>query len=326
MKKTTPESDKDLSEILRIVKGEGPFLIASHRNPDGDSLGSALALLRWFGESHKQASAVCVDEIPESYRFLASPSPFLSECPANLTDTFAIVLDTSDLGRVGPPADTLSKARSIINIDHHPDNTGFGSVNWVDPSASSAALLVYEMLREAGGGIDAEIASCLYVGILADTGGFTFGNTDARTLQAASELVRMGAEPGVLARQVYGEQSLERFRLLGLVLASTELALDGAVAVMCVTEEMRSATGACDDITELASYGRHIRGVRIALLLREENQNVRVSLRSDGTVDVNEIARTLGGGGHRAASGVTLPGPTSSARERLLSAVSRFLA
>ncbi|MCK4408651.1 MAG: bifunctional oligoribonuclease/PAP phosphatase NrnA, partial [Candidatus Eisenbacteria sp.] len=191
--------------------------------------------------------------------------------------------------------------------------------------ASSVALIIYELLADTGE-LSAAISSLLYVGAMTDTGGFRFGNTDARTLRVAADLVVLGASPAGLANAVYGEQPLGRLRLLGMVLSTTETELDGQVAVSVLTERMKSDTGSTgEDIEGMASFGRLVRGVEVALLLREENGRIRASLRSKGAVDVNAVASRLGGGGHKAASGVLLDGPIESARERLLKAVAETM-
>jgi phosphoesterase RecJ-like protein len=220
----------------------------------------------------------------------------------------------------------LERASLVVNIDHHPDNTGYGDVNFVDPSASSVALIIYELLADTGE-LSAAISSLLYIGVMTDTGGFRFGNTDARTLRVAAALVILGANPAGLANAVYGEQPLGRLRLLGLVLSTTETEFDGKVAVSVMTERMKSETGSTgEDIEGIASVGRRVRGVEVALLLREEDGRIRASLRSKGAVDVNAVARRLGGGGHKAAAGVLLDGPIESARERLLEAIGETMA
>jgi phosphoesterase RecJ-like protein len=162
---------------------------------------------------------------------------------------------------------------------------------------------------------------------MADTGCFRFTNTDARTLAVCADLAGRGADPSRIATAVYGEQPKERLKLLGLILSRIETSPDGRVALLVLTDEMRAAAGDSGEAIEsIASYGRLIRGVEVAVLLREEGEGVRASLRSAGAVDVNEVARRLGGGGHRAASGAMLDGETiGSARARVLSAVSATL-
>jgi len=313
-------------KILEALEGPGPFLVASHRGPDGDALGSALALKLWLEGRGRRVEVVNADGVPEPFGFLPSADSVLLEPPPDLLGCTVFILDTPVVSRAALPEGVLERASLVVNIDHHPDNTSYGDVNFVDSSASSVALIIYELLADTGR-LSAGIASLLYAGAMTDTGGFRFGNTDARTLRAAAELVTLGANPAALANAVYGEQSLGRLRLLGLVLSTTETELDGKVAVSIMTERMKSDTGSTgEDIEGIASVGRLLRGVEVALLLREEDGHIRASLRSKGAIDVNAVARRLGGGGHKAAAGVMLDGPIESARERLLEAVGETMA
>jgi phosphoesterase RecJ-like protein len=312
--------------VLRELLGSAPeSLITFHKRPDGDALGSALGLRLWLEERGATTRVVSADGVPDPYGFLPSADTVLVEEPPSLRADTVFVLDTPEPGRAAISEEALSGARRVVNIDHHPGNAGYGDVNLVDPTASSVALLVYELLADLGG-IGVDTASALYVGVMTDTGGFRFGNTDARTLNAAAALVDLGASPAGLANSVYGEQPLGRLRLLGLVLSSTETALGGKVAVSLLTEDMKRETGSTgEDIEGIASFGRLVGGVEVALLLREEGESVRASLRSKGRVDVNAVARRLGGGGHASAAGVALEGPLEAARERLISAVAETL-
>jgi len=300
-------------------------VLAAHRKPDGDALGSMLALARWIEGRGGRATVVCPDGVPDPYGFLPGAELVAREFPADPSGAGLVVLDTPLMARTGAPAEIFEQTSPVINIDHHPGNEEFGDANLVDTSASSAALLVYEILEPLGG-LTAEIASLLYAGVFTDTGGFRFGNTDARTLGTAAKLVDLGADPALTARMIYGEQPLGQLRLLGLVLASAETILDGRVAVLTMTDAMRRETGSTgDEIEGLASYGRLVEGSQVAALLRELNGAVRVSLRSAGPVDVNAVAASLGGGGHRAAAGVVMDGSLAEVRERLAEAVAAFL-
>lgn len=316
--KTTAESRR---KILEATEGPGPFLIAFHRRPDGDALGSGLALKLWLEARGRRVEVVNSDGVPNPFGFLPSADRVLLETPSDLIGCTAFVLDTPLASRVAIAEGVLTRAALVVNIDHHPDNAHYGDVNLVDSSASSVALIIYELLAGTDR-LSAAISSLLYVGAMTDTGGFRFGNTDARTLRAAAELVALGASPSGLANAVYGEQPLGSLRLLGMVLSTTVTELDGKVAVSVMTERMKRDAGSTgEDIEGIASVGRLVAGVEVALLLREEGGRVRASLRSKGAIDVNDIARRLGGGGHKAAAGVLLDGPIESARERVLEAV-----
>ncbi|MBN2565071.1 MAG: bifunctional oligoribonuclease/PAP phosphatase NrnA [Candidatus Eisenbacteria bacterium] len=324
----TAEAHTAAAEAL---SGSGPFVITSHRRPDGDALGSSLALLQWLRARGAQAVCVNSDGVPEPYPFLPLSDQVLRNVPDGLTARTAIVVDTPDVARAAIEDGVLDQADTVVNIDHHPDNACFGNINLVDVSASSAALLVWELLaglpHPAGSPLHPGIAAALYVGTMTDTGCFRFRNTDARTMKACAEMVALGAEPSGLATAVYGEQPAGRLRLLGLIIAGIETVFDGRVALSTLTDEMRRLAGDSGEAIEgIASYGRLIRGVEVSVLLREEKGGIRASLRSAGSVDVNDVARRLGGGGHKAASGVMLSGDTiQTARGRILAAVKATL-
>jgi phosphoesterase RecJ-like protein len=310
--------------ILRALDAPGPFLITGHVRPDGDFLGTALALALWLRARGEGATVVSCEGVPEPYGFLPGADTVSTEFPHDPGARIAIIVDTPLPERTGAPPGYFEGGRGLINIDHHPDNPGFGDATFVDPSASSSAVLAFEILQAAAAPIDAAIASALYVGIMTDTGGFRFTNTDATALRAAGELVVLGARPAELAREVYGSLSAQELRLLGRVLSSVQSALDGRVSILCVTDDMRSEARTGEDgIEGLASYGRDVEGTEVAVLLRETGGTVRASLRSAGDVDVGAVARELGGGGHRAAAGVVLDGPVADARERVVSAIAR---
>jgi phosphoesterase RecJ-like protein len=322
MTKSPGENTTVRRTILRALDGPGPFLVTGHVRADGDFLGTALGIARWLGARGRKALVVSRDGVPAPYGFLPGAECVTSEFPPDPSGLTAVVLDTPLAERTGAPAGYFDAAGFIINIDHHPDNTGFGDAACVDPSASSVALMVFEILEQGESAIDEAAATALYTGIFTDTGGFRFTNTDARTLRAAGELVARGAQPADVAREVYGSLDPAELRLLGLVLSSMEPALDGRVSILYVTDEMRTVARTQEDgIEGLASYGRSVGGTEVAVLLREQGESVRVSLRSGGTLDVGAVARQFGGGGHGAAAGVVLDGPLGSARDRIVSAI-----
>lgn len=326
MRKSPRDTQTARRKILRALEGPGPVLITGHVKPDGDFLGSALGLARWLESGGREAVVVSPDGVPRPYGFLPGADRVLNEFTVDPAGRTAVVLDTPALRRTGAPEGYFERAERLISIDHHPDNDGFGDPALVDPGASSVALLVFEILAPSARPIDATAATALYTGLLTDTGGFRFTNTDPRTLRAAAELAALGARPSETARAVYGSLAPKELKLLGLVLSSIETELDGRVSVLIVTDDMRARAGVSDEgIEGLASYGRRVEGTEVAVLIRDEGGRVRVSLRSAGDVDVGSLARTLGGGGHRAAAGLMLEAPVGAARERIVSAIGERL-
>ncbi len=321
MTKTARKGQEDRAKILRTLESEGAFVIAFHSRPDGDALSSALALARWLRDRGTEVFVVSPDGAIDPFAFLEGVGSIIPSAPEGIAGHVAIVVDTADAPRAGVDPAVLSRAQTLVNIDHHPGNAFFGDENLVDSGASSAALLVFELLEEVGG-VTAEIAGLLYVGVLADTGAFQFGNTDARTLEAAARLVWLGARPAEIAESIYGRQPLGRLRLLGMVLASAETRFDGKVILLTLTDEMRRLSGSSGEAIEgLAGYGRHVGGVEVAVLLREQGDSVRVSLRSRGAVDVDAVAKRLRGGGHAAAAGIRFEGTLAEAREQVIGAL-----
>ncbi len=316
-----------VERVLELLGTSASILVASHVNPDGDSVGASLGLSRWLRSGGHDVMTVFLGGVPSQFSFLPDVTAVVAEFPPSPEERTVVVVDTPSPDRTGAPASFFDSARAVINIDHHPSNTGFGDAALVDTKASSASLLVHELIGSSGASVDARVATLLYAGVLTDTGGFRFSNTDARTFDAAARLVRLGADAPAVARHIYGEQPPERLRLLGMVLASLESELDGRLAVMTLTDEMRARAGATgENIEGLASYGHLLEGVEVSMLLREQCGRVRVSLRSSGDADVNEIAARLGGGGHRAAAGVLMDGPFDRARQLLVEAVRDALA
>jgi len=322
MRKSPREDTTVRRTILRALDGSGPFLLTGHVKPDGDFLGTALGLARWLDARGRSVVVVSRDGVPDPYGFLPGANGVRTEFPSDSSVYTAVILDTPFPERTGAPSGYFDGVSFLVNIDHHPDNERFGDAAFVDPSASSVALMVFEILETAEAPIDEGSATALFVGLFTDTGGFRFTNTGARSLRAASELVRRGARPAEVARAVYGSLEPSELRLLGLVLSSVESALDGRVSILYVTDGMRGEARTDEEgIEGLASYGRSVGGTEVAVLLREQGPSVRVSLRSSGTLDVGTVARELGGGGHGAAAGLVLDGPIAAARDRIVSAI-----
>ncbi len=324
MRSNEPAANAEIiREIIKRLRASSAVLAVSHRRPDGDAIGSALALTRWLSGIGVPARVFLEDGVPANYRFIRAGRDVLTQPPPDLSETTLVVLDTTEISRVVKDTDVLSGAREIINIDHHPDNRMFADVNLVDPSASAAALLVQEIVETDGAELDLETASLLFVGLVADTGGFRHSNVDARTMAAAARLVAAGADPHGLARNVFAEQPLSQVRLLGMMLSSMELHLDGKLALAVITDAMRSEAGTCSESMEgLPGYGRLVEGVKVSALIREIPDGARVSLRSNGGADVREIAARLGGGGHHAAAGIELDVGVPEACKLIIDAVS----
>jgi len=311
---------------IELIQQSDAVFLGTHVRPDGDALGCLLGMAIALESTGCRVARLCADPAPENYRFLPGTER-LSSVPPAWVARLGIVVDCDGLSRVGPLESAFAALPDLIDIDHHATDQAFGDVRLVDPTAGATGEIVHELLCRAGLPLDADTATCLYTAIVTDTGRFGYANTSARSLSIATELVKAGADPHLVARKVYEERSIGATHLLGVALSRLSADFDDEVvsSTLKLDDFVRLAASASD--TEgIIDHLRAIGGTRVALLLVEtEDSQVRVSLRSDGTLDVSRIALTFGGGGHPAAAGCTIAGTTDSVKELVLSAVSRSL-
>ncbi len=292
--------------VARIRKGNR-FLLTSHLNPDGDAIGSELALARILRQLGKGATIWNHDPAPRIYRVLPGAERIHTgvEPPAGFPEHFSgvIVLECPSFDRTGL-VDGLGDLPRY-NIDHHLGNELYGAVNWVEPAAPAVGEMIYRLARTLKVELDHETANALYLTLVTDTGGFRFPNTTPETFEAAAALLREGALPEAVATWLYDSQPESAVRLLGEMLETLELHAEGQLATVWLTREMFARVGAEEGDTEgLIDHPRSIAGVRAVAMFRQlEGTNYKVSLRSRGAVDVERIARQHGGGGHQNAAG-----------------------
>lgn len=318
----------EFAAITSIVEDNGTFLVTGHVDPDGDCIGSMLAVAHYLAAKGKRVHCYVPGEIPEVYRRLPGFELFVeADALPDLTFEVIVALDAPTPART-EVIDDPEDGRSIVNIDHHPTNTRYGTVNVVDEGAAAAAVLVYRYLSfSAPGGITPEIADALYLGVLMDTGGFRFQNTDAEALETAARLVDHGARPHELAHEFMYMKTYVALKLLAVVLDSLEMHTDDRIAALSVTEEMLRTTGASLEDTEgFVDYAASIDNVELSALFREiAPREVRVSLRSRDSHDVAALAAEFGGGGHRAAAGLTVRAPLSEAKAVIIGRLEELL-
>lgn len=309
-----------MDALLNAIESAARLLVTTHADPDGDAVGSLLAVALGLEQLGKQVACFIESPIPAVYQFLPAVGRIRRRLPADPCDT-AVVVDCGDGSRVGESWPAVSRIPVVLNVDHHISNTGFGTHRWIEPSACATAEMVFHLLRRLGVRIDRDIASCIYTGILTDTGSFRFSNTTAASFAIAREMVELGVEPYEVAGRVYGSYSLGRIKLLNLALNSIELSPNGKLSLMTVTRGMLEETQTQpEDADGLINYVRRIEDVQVAALIQEQVNGRRpasssgrfhVSLRSDGSVDVAALAVAYGGGGHPTAAGfqidATLP-------------------
>jgi phosphoesterase RecJ-like protein len=321
-------SDDRAISIPRIVDTVGRhqrFVLSSHARPDGDAIGSQMAMAYALDALGKQVQIVNRDPVPAPLKpFPGTDRIVVSERASDPFDV-AIIMECSSLDRTG--VEGLDRGL-VINIDHHQGNTGYGAVNWFDASAAACAEMVYDVVVALGVALTPAIATHLYVGILTDTGSFHYSNISSRTFDICRALVEAGANPPRVARAVFDSNTLGRIRLFGSVLSGIELEHDGRVAIMRVDQAMASAAGGTYDDTEgLINLPLTVREIRASIFFKELGPGeFRISLRSKGSIDVAAVAKQFGGGGHKNASGCGFTGSYETARAAILSAMAPAVA
>jgi phosphoesterase RecJ-like protein len=302
-----------MDQIIQHIKDSQHILIASHAEPDGDSVGSLVALGLALTKLDKIITMHTPSPIPAVYRFLPGAGRIVRQIKTADIYDLALVLDCGDLTRIGVTSAEVGKIPILINIDHHVSNTGFGHIQFIDTSACATAEIVYRLINALEIPFDKAIATSIYTGILTDTGSFRFSNTNQAAFSISQAMTDAGVEPHNVAQRVFGTYSLGRIKLLNMALNSIEISDNGKLSMMTVTRSMLNTTGTnTEDLDGMINYARRIEDVRVAALIHEikngagkfTNMNrYHVSLRSDSSVDVAEIAGKFGGGGHASAAG-----------------------
>ena len=303
----------EVDQVVEEIRGSQKLLLTTHENPDGDALGSLLAMHEILKQIGKDSVMfLAAEEFPLPWEYQEMPlGEVQNEPPADLDDRTVMFLDCGNIDRM--PVDFLQREGvHIVNIDHHHDNTRFGTVNLVDPHASSTAEIVWELSKELGAEITPVIGDALYVALVTDTGKFMYRNTSARSHRMAAELIEAGIDTNAIYRRLYEDLPYARLLLLSRALNAVQRYDDGAITATVLTKADFEETGSVETDSEgIVDHLRAVHGTKVAVLVRElladDRQGVRkLSLRStDGTVDVSIIARGLGGGGHRQAAGAS---------------------
>ena len=314
----------ELGRIRDALLGARSVLLTSHERPDGDSLGSQLALGAALRQLGKQVRIIDYDPAPDLYAFL--PDLGTIEISDNVTDRFdtVVVLECSSLDRTGLRG---LDERPLINIDHHPGNVMYGTLNWHDESACACAELVSELIDTLGVPLTPAMATQLYVAILTDTGSFRHANITPRTFTICQKIAATGINPTDVASQVYNNGSLGRLRLTGMLLERMQLEHGNRVAVLRLNDAMLAEAGCTpDDIEGIVNIPLAARDVQAVVFFKDTGAALRVSLRSKGSVDVRQVAVSFGGGGHRNAAGLTIEHPSSETDSLVLSRVAAAIA
>ncbi|MGA2349099.1 MAG: bifunctional oligoribonuclease/PAP phosphatase NrnA [Terracidiphilus sp.] len=301
--------------ILKILRDGQQFLVCSHARPDGDAVGSMLAMGMLLEQMGKHADLVTADRIPYIHRGLPGAEGIRTAQRVYGPYDAVILLECDGLERTR----LLGLEQFfLINIDHHATGSEYANLNWIDRSASSVGELVYRLTKACEATLTREMATCIYTTLLTDTGGFCYGSTQASTFGLAQELVLAGADPLRIAQNVYFSTPTSKLLLLGAALGN--LKREGRLAWLSVTrQEIMRACAAEEDCEGIVNFALCVSGIEAAFFLHElPDGRIGLSLRSKGRVNVAAIAERLGGGGHKSASGSTLEGPLERALEEVL--------
>src|SRR3989449_4435541 len=306
-----------LSQVVELIEHKHRFAITSHVRPDGDSLGSSLGLYWLLRALDKDVEVIMRDPAPHSYQELPG-ADLIRVTPAVDREYDAVfVIESSDITR--PGLIDLEK-QFVVNIDHHSTTELFGTVNWIDSTASAVGEMIYNLCKATGVRVTKEIADCVYTALLTDTGSFHYSNTTERTFKIASELVRTGVRPAKSAEAIFASYRWSKIELLSRVLATAQRDATGHVAWMRQTIEMQEQTKASDeDADGFVNYPLAVGEVEAVALFKECSPGLyRTSMRSKGDVNVAKVAEQFGGGGHRNAAGCTLTGTWDEIEQKIV--------
>ncbi len=306
------------------------FLVLTHINPDGDGLGSAMAMKWLIEQLGKKAEIVIDSEPPDMFAFFTNyewVKQYGLETDSLEPFNTVITVDAPNIERLGDAAKLIADDANILCIDHHVSAKNFADVNYIDGASAATAQMIYYLATELKLDITPETAEYLYTGIVIDTGRFRFSNTTPEVLHTAGELVKAGADPDKISRHLYYNNTLETTQALGKLLETVELHFNGKVATAYFTNDYISGDHWKNVDTEgFVNHALSIHGVEVAMLLREVTTGItRASLRAKGSFDVNKLAQIFGGGGHAKAAGLTINEPLEKAKKMLLEETERAM-
>jgi len=301
---TSPE----IGRIVDAIRSRRRFVLSSHARPDGDSIGSQLAMAYALKVIGKEATLVNADPAPAPLQQFPGVSD-ITIAP-DVTGDFdaAIIMECGDLTRTGVKG--LEKF-FVINIDHHPGNGAYGQINWFDASAAACGEMVFDLVRALGVPLTLEIATHIYVAILTDTGSFHYSSISPRTFEISKQCLEAGVDPVGVARNVYDSNNMGRLKLFGAVLSAMQIDQTGRIAIVYLDHEMaRAAGGTYEDTEGLINLPLTVKEIQAVVFFKQsEGEEYRVSLRSKGEIDIGAVAKQFGGGGHKNAAGCTVTGP-----------------
>lgn len=315
-----------LAEIAAEIDAHDSFLITTHEGPDGDAVGSALALGIYLRRLGKDVTVFLCDPVPDLYAFLPLADQVVHAIPERRFDV-CFVLDVGEFRRAGEEMANCKRIGKFINVDHHLHCESFGAINLIDPEAAATGVLVYRIIKAAGHEVDYDAALCIYTAVITDTGSFRYSNANPEAFHVAGEMVARGVNAWFIAEKLYESQPQKRLELLALALATLTVSGRGDVASITVTLDMYQQTGTNSELTDgFVNYPRSIRGVEVAVFFREINSGLyKVGFRSKGMVDVSALSAEFGGGGHHNAAGCMIAGSLAEVSDKVFSHLAKVL-
>jgi bifunctional oligoribonuclease and PAP phosphatase NrnA len=314
----------EIGQIVEAIRVRQRFVLSSHARPDGDSLGSQLAMAYALRALGNEVVVVNADAAPATLMLFPGVADIRIAPDAGGPYDAAIIMECGDLARTG----VAGLDRSfVINIDHHPGNTNFGHINWFDGGAAACAEMVFDLVRALGVPLSIEIATHIYLAIVTDTGSFHYSSISPRTFDICRQVLEAGVDPVALSRQVFDSNTVGRLRMFGAVMQAMELDPTGRIAVLYLDRAIAAATrGDVDDTDGLINQPLTVKNVQAVVFFRHvEGTQYRVSMRSKGAIDIGAIAKTYGGGGHRNAAGCSAAGAIDALRKTFVEQVERAI-
>jgi len=310
-----------LKKINELVETGRSFLVTTHESPDGDAVGSSLALANYLVELGKDVTVHICDPVPEVYAFLPMAGEVVTALPERDYDV-CFVLDVGEFRRAGAQvAAAAGRIGAFVNLDHHKTRDEFGLYNLIDSTAAATGILIYRLIREAEREVSLAVALCIYVATITDTGSFRYSNANPEAFAVAGEMIAKGVNAWDISSQLYESQPRPRLELLALALATLAFSECGRFASLTVTLDMYENTGSDAELTDgFINYPRSVRGVEVAIFFRQLSEKAfKVGFRSKGAVDVSRLAEGFGGGGHHNAAGCVVEGGIDEVREKVFS-------
>ncbi len=324
-----PTDGPAIDKIVAALKSAKTVCLSGHENPDADVIGSQIAMASLIRRLSPKASIDIINSGPAPAYLSYLPRMDSIQSASKIVKTYdvLVVMECSGADRMGNIIDFKTQAKTIINIDHHLHNPNYGHINFVEPVTSSTAELIFKIFERAGLTLTSEEAVCLYTGIVTDTGCFRYGNTNVQTHRIAGKLLERDVPVAMVSERLYMSRTKAAMELLAWALSHLELVMNDRAALLTLPEEvMKKSNAKPDDIEELVNYGLQCESTVISALLKEKEAGlVKVSLRSKGDVNVNQIARQFGGGGHQNASGCTVPGTLDAVKASVVHAIKAIL-